>query len=287
MSAANPLADVEAPVLSVRDAAREHEQDRYLSALLAPPRARDDLVVIAAYLGELRRIPLITRDAAIGEIRLQWWRDTLAQAGAVSGHPVADAMNALASRRSLRRELVLAPLEGVSRELYEDGIPDAREFDLYAEETEGAAIRLALSVLGEGGAQNSERAVDSAGRALALTRLALTLPQHVAHGRLPLPETVLNGVRDPRGAPQNEAREAMGTLSVRLADEAQASLKQFRDVRGRVSAAAMAAYLPLSLIEPYLQALRRPKRDALLEVADISPLSRVTRLWFAHWRGRV
>lgn len=287
MSAANPLADAEAPVLSVREAAREHQQDRYLSALLAPSRARDDLIVIAAYLGELRRIPLITRDAAIGEIRLQWWRDTLAQTGAVSGHPVADAISALAHRHSLHRELVLAPLEGVSRELYEDGIPDAREFDLYAEETEGAAIRLALSVLGEGDARNADRAVDFAGRALALTRLALTLPQHVAHGRLPLPETVLNGVRDPRGAAQNEAREAMGLLSARLADEAQAALRRFREVQGRVGRGMATAYLPLSLIEPYLKALLRPGRDALLEIADISPLSRVTRLWFAHWRGRV
>jgi phytoene synthase len=49
----------------------------------------------------------------------------------------------------------------------------------------------------------------------------------------------------------------------------------------------MAAFLPLSLVEPYLKAAVKPKRDVLVDLADISPLSRVMRLWFAHWRGRI
>ena len=65
------------PSRDVRDAARAYDRDRYLSALLAPSRARDDLVVLAAYLGEIQRVPLMIREALAGEIRLQWWRDAL------------------------------------------------------------------------------------------------------------------------------------------------------------------------------------------------------------------
>jgi phytoene synthase len=47
------------------------------------------------------------------------------------------------------------------------------------------------------------------------------------------------------------------------------------------------AFLPLSLVAPYLKSVLAPGRDVLADVADISPLSRVMRLWFAHWRGRI
>ena len=77
---------------AVRAAARELDYDRYLAALLAPRRARDDLMALAAFHGEIARIPLTVREPAIGDIRLQWWRDALrTPAGTATGNPVADA----------------------------------------------------------------------------------------------------------------------------------------------------------------------------------------------------
>ena len=42
----------------MRAAARELDYDRYLTALLAPNRARDGLMALAAFHGEIARIPL-------------------------------------------------------------------------------------------------------------------------------------------------------------------------------------------------------------------------------------
>lgn len=271
---------------AVLDAARSHDRDRYLSALLAPTIAQDDLVVLAAYFGELKRIPLVARETEIGEVRFQWWRDTLASPGAASGHPVADGLMALAERRSLPRELLLAPLEGYARELYEDGVSRAGDVSLYAEETEGAAIRLALAVLGGPEAKAAELSVEPAGRALALTRLALTLPQHLSHGRLPLPESLVTEAGDPRPNGRPEASAVARKLSELLAAEVRRQLADFRASEGRLGANIFSAFLPLCLADPYLNAILKPGRDVLRDVADISPLSRVMRLWFAHWRGR-
>ena len=59
--------------------ARSGEPDRYLAALLAPPAARDALLALAAFSSELARVPRARpREPAMGEIRLQWWRDALA-----------------------------------------------------------------------------------------------------------------------------------------------------------------------------------------------------------------
>jgi phytoene synthase len=286
MSAAGNSADASPQAQSVLEAARAFEHDRYLSALLAPADARDDLLVIAAFVGELRRIPLITRDAAIGEIRLQWWRDALAAADDVSsGHPVADAVRDVVRRRSLPSQLLSSLVEGFSRELYEDGVRDRHELIHYADETDGAATRLALGVLG--GAPGSDALVDHAGRALALTRLALALPQHLAHGRLPLPAGFVDEAGDPRGLGAPEARAATRRLMALLANEASRALQDFRAGQHRLARTLGAAFLPLALVEPYLKSVLAPGRDVLQHVADISPLSRVARLWFAHWRGRV
>lgn len=271
---------------AVREAARTHDYDRYLSALLAPQESCDDLIILAAYLGEIRRIPLIAHDAAIGEIRLQWWRDALA-AGTSSGHPVLGALLDVAHRRSLAPDLLAAPLEGISRELYEDGIRDAREVRLYAEETEGAALRLGLAVLGGEGDRDAGRLIEPAGRALALTRLALTLPQHLAFGRLVLPADYAGAPRDPRGLDAAEARDATRALLASLAAEATSALAEFRGAQVRLRKGLFTVFLPVSLVAPYLAAVLAPERDVLSNVADISPLSRVIRLWFAHWRGRI
>jgi phytoene synthase len=271
----------------VVEAARTHARDLYLSALLAPAPAQEDLLVLAAYLGEIRRIPLTVHDAAMGEIRLQWWREALDTASDRIGNPVADAVLDLKRRRALRADLLAAPLEGISRELYEDGIQDERELALYADETDGAPIRLALAVLGGERDRDAERLVEPAGRALALTRLALTLPQLLALGRLPLRAAIPEGSRDPRSLEPAEAREATRVLLQGLAEDAGRALAEFRSGQVRLDAGLFTAFLPVSLVAPYLKSVLAPGRDVLSEVADISPLSRVMRLWFAHWRGRI
>ena len=288
MGASDPPPAADSGTQPVYDAARTFERDRYLSALLAPAETRDDLVTLAAYLGELQRIPLLANDVTIGEIRLQWWRDALQAAPDVaSGHPVADAVRELVARRGLSMETWLVPIEGRSRELYEDGIRDEDELLAYADETEGSAFRIARGLIA--GAEPPETAEFSrnAGPALAFARLALSLPQHLALGRLPLPAAFVGRARDPRGADEGVARGAARELSLLLAVEARAYLARFRGDQTRLGGRELAAFLPLCLVEPYLQAALKPGRDALLELADISPLSRVVRLWFARWRGRI
>ncbi|WP_072390275.1 squalene/phytoene synthase family protein [Hyphomicrobium sp. CS1GBMeth3] len=274
------------PVQAVLESARRYARDRYLSALLAPPAARSDLVILAAYLGEVARIPLLTQEAGIAEIRLQWWRDALAASGP-SGHPVADAVRDVQHRRGLDPALVAMPIEGTSRELYEDGIVDAQGLEDYAAETDGAAVRLALAILDSVEDPHAARLTEGAGRALAFTRLALALPQHLAHGRLPLPATFLGSERDPRGAAPAEARAVIGVLLSRLETEALGARADVRGLLARVERRVFPAILPLCLVRPYFKAIMAPKRDVLVDLADISPLGRVMRLWFAHWRGQI
>ena len=140
----------------MREAARTHDFDRYLAALLAPPAARADLIVIAAFAGELARIPHVVREPMMGEIRLQWWRDAIAgfATGAATGHPVADALGELARRRKLPREELLAAVDAREADLYADPFADEAALDRYLAGCEGTFFALDAAVLGGGGAPN-------------------------------------------------------------------------------------------------------------------------------------
>jgi phytoene synthase len=93
------------------------------------------------------------------------------------------------------------------------------------------------------------------------------------------------GAGDPRALPPREAQSAARTLIADLAQEARDALREARAAAGG-NDRIVPALLPLALIEPYLQALESPGHDPLSELADISPLARVWRLWRARQRGR-
>lgn len=288
MSEPGPPHEGRRPFEVVRETARAHDLDRYLAALLAPRPARQDLVVIAAFAGELARIPHVVREPMMGEIRLQWWREAIEgfARGAATGHPVADAMGELVARRGLSREPLLAAVDAREADLYADPVADQDALDRYLAGTEGSFFALAAAVLGT--TQPSDgQPVHHAGAAFGMTRLLLGVPHDLARGRVPLPTMWLLEAGLPAGGlPVGRPAEVRAVLAraVRYAREHLAAAQQL--LRG-VPRTEIAAFLPLALVEPYLQAFEGRKHDPPREIADIAPLRRVWRLWRAHRRGRI
>ncbi len=169
----------------VRRAARDLAYDDYLAALLAPRNQQADFITIAALMGELARIPLHVTDPALGEIRLQWWRDALA-ADSPSGHPVADAVRAMRPRLPMPVGDFIAPvLEARAAELYAEPFATRAAFDAYVMSPELAAMRLRAALFGLHPV--TDRAIEEeAARALGLVRAAARMPYLFAKGRTPL-----------------------------------------------------------------------------------------------------
>jgi phytoene synthase len=273
---------------AVRHAARSLAHDWYLAALLAPRSVRDDLVTLAAYAGETARIAHAVSEPGLGAIRLQWWRDAIAYAvaGVRTGNPVADALTDMARRRALPADLLELPLTGRERELDAGSIADETSFEDYLTETWGTAFRLAARALGSEETEAMRALCGRSAAAYGRTRVALDLPRHLAHGRLPLPPSRFPA-HDPRDLPETEARAAVKAAITVLAKEAREALAEARTALRAAPAAVRPAFLPLALIEPYLRALESPGHDPLRDVADISPLVRVVRLWLANAGARV
>lgn len=125
---------------------RTHDYDRYLAMLYAPADKRDALYACIAFNAELARIPGLASEPMVGEIRLAWWREALADLakGQVRGHPV---LLALSEVETLPFDVLEDMIDARIEELYREGAADIKTLDSYGQRTHGALHGLLLSVL--------------------------------------------------------------------------------------------------------------------------------------------
>src|SRR5215472_14417671 len=97
-----------------------HDHDRFQTALFAPAPRREALFALYAFNYEIARVRETVSEPMLGQIRLQWWRESIT--AAFEGGPV-------------RRHIVVEPLtaairaHGLTRAHF-DRLIDAREGDL-------------------------------------------------------------------------------------------------------------------------------------------------------------
>ena len=60
---------------------RRHDRDRYQTALFAPADRREAIFALYAFNYEIARVREIVTQPMLGQIRLQWWREIVAQPG--------------------------------------------------------------------------------------------------------------------------------------------------------------------------------------------------------------
>jgi 15-cis-phytoene synthase len=265
---------------SVRLIAREFDPDRSLSALFAPPGARADLFALYALNAELARVAELVTEPGLGAIRLQWWREAIERAknSETIGHPVADAFGEVLSGRRLSRDRVAALIDARVFDVEGKIMPDMAALDIYLEDTAGAVFALAAAIVGAEG-ESVEQAARSAGRAYGLTGLMRALPIHAARGLVFLPVDVLR--RHDTLPEQILAGTRSEGLDAALAELRRVARSHLREAETGIAALdprARSAFIPLSLVDPYLAALEKTGRDPLHEIADINPLYRLWRL---------
>lgn len=252
---------------TIRSAAKLHEPDRYVAALLAPPAARQDLVALAAYTGEILRIGESVRDAHLAEIRLQWWRDALfAQSQTRTGNPVADAFGELSGRYGFSREALETWFDAVVHTYYADAPPNEEALLLELDLLEGTPFRLASRIIGGNCklANDHQDLIRNAAQAYGLARRGLKFPHALARGRTPIPET------------ESHDWSAARAYLCRLARE---RLAQAKPACETAPEPVKQALLPLALVEPYLRVLEKRDHDISRDIGDIAPITRAWKLW--------
>jgi 15-cis-phytoene synthase len=261
---------------------REGDPDRYWASLYAPADRRPYLHALYAFNFEVARIREAVREALVGEIRLQWWRDALQgeARGDVRSNPVAAALDDTIVKFRLPRQALVDLIDARVFDLYDDPMPSLNDLEGYCGETSSSLIRLSSMVLAAGRDPGSADAAGHGGVAYAITGLLRAFPWHARQGQVFVPADILarhGVVRDDivtgRGGPG---------LRAALADMravARRHLDQVRTLRGTVTAEADPAFRPLALVEPYLGQMERRDYDPFRTPVDLPQWRRIWALW--------
>jgi phytoene synthase len=238
-------------------AVRAADPDRYFASLFAPASMRPHLFTLYAFNAELARVAENVREPMLGEIRLEWWRESVESAakGMPRNHDVARGLAALFAERVL----AVADFEGLITARAFDSSPDQladfAALERYVASTGGAVMRLAAQILAGDLPSGVEQGLRAAGLAYGLTGLLRALPFHSGRHKLYLPLDLLSALELAPEAffhlPKTDSRwEAVVRQVALKARDAFLSARQ-----APKPGAALAAVLPAALVPVYLRRL--------------------------------
>ncbi|MBL6929286.1 MAG: squalene/phytoene synthase family protein [Rhodospirillales bacterium] len=256
------------------DRVHRSDNDRFLCAQFAPADKREALYAIYALNLELATIPAKVSEPILGEIRFQWWRDSLD--GVFCGNPLHHEVMGPLTKAVQDFVLDRAPFERLidtrKRDLDETPIADMVAFDDYAAGTAGVLARLTLDIVGVDDPVALEAASNVA-IAWAVCGILRAVPYHSSRGQVFLPQDL------PKGTDAKEAAR-------KLADYAARRLAAARQSVNDIPREALPALLPSVLAEAWLRRLEKASFNtsdpALQRMAPTRPL----RLWFHARRGK-
>lgn len=198
-------------------ALREADEDFWLAAQFVPAELRDRLTALFLLRCEIARVPDLVNEPAIGEMRLQWWREAIAavpQGHAPKGQPALAAAARARLFEHLPADAFDAAIDARSRLLYEPYFASADQFALWLRAAEGSLWVAALRCAGaspQGGVSGS---VEAAGALFALARESR---HRLVHAEMPIDaayDALAEEARPALAALPDAARAALLTVAL-------------------------------------------------------------------------
>lgn len=213
---------------------RQHDPDRFLTALFAPADKRDALLTLYAFNHELARAREVASEPLMALIRLQWWREVVE--GERKRHEVATPLTQALDSGALDRDCLLPLIEARETEAYGDFGSVAEWRDWLLAGAGGVAVAAGRTL-----GMTDADALRPYGAAYAVAGLLRTAGMTAARGTCLLPAELLRRhgvvpegfVADPGGAAARAAMAEVAGIGRALLAEA-----------GRVPRGAIAAALP-------------------------------------------
>ncbi|NEY89121.1 squalene/phytoene synthase family protein [Tabrizicola oligotrophica] len=202
------------------------DPDRFAAVMAAPPAARARLLPLYAFNLEVARAPWVSKEPMIAEMRLQWWRDVVAEPVA-RAHEVAAPFHAVIREAGLPLPVIDRLIAARLHDAWGEPFADGPAFEAYLDDTAGGLMWLAAVACGG----HDEAAARALGWASGLANYLRAVPELEARGRMPLPDGRASAV------------QALATEGLARLDAA----------RGRVpKAAALAAWQARGLLRQVL-----------------------------------
>ncbi|HEY2886799.1 MAG TPA: phytoene/squalene synthase family protein [Rhizomicrobium sp.] len=271
---------------TIDETVRRVDPDRYFSALFAPAPARRHLLTLYAFNHEIARVAETVREPMMGEIRLEWWRETLegARNRKPRDHALARALSELFAAHTLPAYLFDAILNARAFDASPDLFANWSETEAYCDQTSGNLMRLAARILGGDEAQDA--LAREAGTAYAIAGLIRSLRFHAARHKVYLPQDLLGAVAllpDQIMAGKFDAKvKAAIAQTILKADEHCRAARLLK-----VPRTLLPAFLPAALVPLYLRRAKRRSFDPLKQSGDVAQHRKQLGLLRAALRRRL
>jgi phytoene synthase len=262
--------------------ARASARDQWLGALYATASARDALNALAAFDAEIRHALARARDPNLAAMRLAWWREIIAgeRQDEAAGSPIALALSAAVDAYALPRAWLEAMLDARLQEIAPQDDFNLAAFRAFADESEGARLRLA-ALIATGGVDLDEAGAHApGGMALALTRLLGQLPFKAGSARTLIPADV--AARHGATASDFDARRASASVVAACAELRGLAREELAEAERRLKASSptiLSAFIPLGPLRLDLDRLDRNALRPFDTAGEVSPLRRQWAIW--------
>src|SRR5271170_180188 len=262
--------------------ARSQSRDQWLGALYAATSARDALNALAAFDHEIRQAPMRARDPNLAAMRLAWWRGVIAgeRQDEAAGSLVALALSAAIDAYALPRASLEAMLDARLQEIAPQDDFNLAAFRAFADESEGARLRLAALTATGGVDLDEADAHAPAGMALALTRLLRQLPFKAGSAPTLIPADV--AARHGASPSDFDARRASAGVIAACAELRGLARDELVEAERRLKASSPAilpAFIPLAPLRLDLDRLDRKAARPFDAGGEVSPLRRQWAIW--------
>ncbi len=240
---------------------RRHDRDRFQTALFAPAGRREALFALYAFNFEVARIPEVTREPLLGRIRLQWWREAIAEiyAGAPPRrHEVVKGLAQAIRDHALSLAHFDALLDARELDWREEAPETLHALESYAAGSSGSLVQLVLEAL-DARDEPTAAAGRAVGIAYALSGLLVAVPFHARMRRLYLPQELIagEGLDVARTLFELKPAPALGAIARTIA----AAARRHLDTARRLQPQTMRRALPaLMLAIPAAQRLKLLQR---------------------------
>jgi phytoene synthase len=263
--------------------ARAHARDQWLSALYANANARGALFALASFEYEIRHALKRAHNPTLAAIRLAWWREAISgeRPAEAAGNPVTLALLAVIEAYALPQAWLEAMLDARLHEIAPDDDFDLATFRAYADESEGARLKLAARIAAGGADLDRAGAHAPAGMALALTRVLKELPFKAGSAAPTLiPDDV--AARHGASAADFDARLASPGVVAACAELRALARDELAEAERRLKSSAsdiLPAFIPLGPLRLDLDRLERNAAHPFDAVSEASPLRRQWAIW--------
>lgn len=175
------------------DLVERGDPDRFVAVMAAPSNLRARLWPLYAFNLEIARAPWVTKEPMIAEMRLQWWRDVVAEP-TPRAHDVAGPLHDLIGAAGLDLGVLDRMVAARVWDVYSEPFEDQAGFDRYLDDTAGSLMWLAARACGA--ADQAEETVRAYGWAAGLASYLRAVPALEDRGRRPLVDGRPGAVRD-------------------------------------------------------------------------------------------